>query len=342
MSAGNQRVAPSRRRAVTVTLLVGAIAALVGLNLSMGAVVIAPSEVFGVLARRFGVDWGPDPGPSFDAVVWTIRMPRVLLGILVGAGLAGAGAALQGVFRNPLADPQLLGIGPGASIGAVIGAVAGGVQGSIAAGTAAGVVTALVVRRLARRAAGDPARFILVGVALGAALTAWVGFIVFASDRSTVPPMEFWLLGSLSAATWRGFGTALVIVVAASAVLLVAGRSLDLLALGEREARHLGVDVDLTVTSMLMAVGAVTGATVGAVGVVGFVGLVVPNAARRLVGPSHRFLLVVSMLGGAGFVLAADLVARTLISPVEIGVGLVTALVGGPVLLILLRRARLA
>ncbi len=327
---------------VLVVALTAGVVALVALNLGMGAVAIAPAEVVAVLSRRLGVAVGADPTASSDAVVWTLRMPRALLAIVVGGGLAGIGAALQGVFRNPLADPQLLGIGPGAAIGAVLGAAGGGVAGSIAGGTVAGLLVALLLRRLARRAAGEPARFILVGVALGAALTAWVGFLVFASDRSVVPPMEFWLLGSLSGSTWRLLGTALVLVSAPLIVVMINARSLDLLSLGETQARHLGVDVDLTITVVLMAIGAATGATVGAVGVVGFVGLVVPHVVRRFTGPSHRFLMAASILGGAFFVLAADLAARTVLAPVEISVGLLTALVGGPFLLFLLRRARLA
>ncbi len=340
MTAGKWRVRGSRRGLVG-GLAIGVLA-LVALNLGMGAVSIAPSEVLAVVFRRVGLNIGEVPSATADAVVGTLRLPRALLAITVGGGLAAAGAALQGVFRNSLADPQLLGIGPGAAIGAVVGAVTGGVAGAIAGGTAAGVLVALLLRRLARRAAAEPARFILVGVALGAALTAWVGFFVFASDRSVVPPMEFWLLGSLSGATWRVLGTALVLIGVGVAVLIINGRSLDLLSLGEIQARHLGVDVDLIVTVVLMAVGAVTGATVGAVGVVGFVGLVVPHVVRRAAGPSHRFLMAASILGGAGFVLAADLAARTLLSPVEIGVGLLTALAGGPFFLFLLRRARLA
>lgn len=330
------------RRGALIGSLIVVVLALAALNLGMGAVTIAPAEVLAVLSRRIGLEIGSEPAASSAAVVWSIRLPRTLLAVIVGGGLGVVGAALQGVFRNSLADPQLLGIGPGAAIGAAIGAGAGGVAGSIAAGTAAGLLVALLLRRLARRAAADPARFILVGVALGAALTAWVGFFVFASDRSTVPPMEFWLLGSLSGATWRVVGTAVVLVGAAVAVLVVNGRSLDLLSLGEREARHIGIDVDLIITVVLMAVGAATGATVGAVGVVGFVGLVIPHLIRGVAGPSHRFLMVASALGGGAFVLAADLVARTVLSPVEISVGLVTALIGGPFFLFLLRRARLA
>lgn len=334
---------PLRHRRGAVAGVLGIVlVVLVALNLGMGAVTLDPAEVAGVVARRLGLGFGEEPGPGVDAVVWTIRMPRILLGMTVGAGLAAAGAALQGLFRNPLADPHLLGIGPGAAIGAVIGSVVWGTQGSILLGAAAGILVALLLRRVARRATGDPARFILVGVALGAALTAWVGFIVFASDRSTVPPMEFWLLGSLSSATWRGLGTTFLLIGGAALLLVVSSRSLDLMALGEREAGHLGVNVPATILGVLMAVGAITGSSVGAVGVVGFVGLVVPNALRRLIGPSHRSLLLTSMLGGAAFVLLADLAARTLISPVEIAVGLLAAVIGGPFLLMMLSRARLA
>jgi len=342
MSDARSAVSLRNRRGAVAVGLGLVLLGLVILNLGMGAVSLKPGEVAGVMARRLGLRLGSEPGPGVDAVVWTIRMPRILLGMTVGAGLAAAGTALQGLFRNQLADPHLLGIGPGAAIGAVIGSVVWGTQGSILLGLAAGTLVALLLHRVARRASGDPARFILVGVAMGAALTAWVGFIVFASDRSTVPPMEFWLLGSLSAATWRGLATASLLIAAAAFALVANSRSLDLLALGEREAGHLGINVKLTVFVVLVAVGAITGASVGAVGVVGFVGLVIPNALRRLVGPSHRFLLATSMLGGAAFVLAADLAARILISPVEIAVGLLTAVIGGPFLLLLLSRARLA
>lgn len=308
----------------------------------MGAVSVPADEVAGTLARRLRLDLFAQPGPGVDAVVGTLRLPRVLLAITVGGGLAAAGAALQGTFRNSLADPHLLGIGPGAAIGAVIGSVTGGAVAAVVAGAAAGAVVALLLRFLAERTSGDPARFILVGVALGAALTAWVGFIVFASDRSTVPPVEFWILGSLSTATWRVLWATLVLVGVGCVGLYLASRKLDLLTLGEREAGHLGVNVAATVSIVLIAVGTITGATVGAVGVIGFVGLVVPNALRPIVGPAHKRLLLVSALGGAGMLLGADLVARTMLSPTEVSVGLLTALVGGPFLLVLLSRARLA
>jgi iron complex transport system permease protein len=267
-------------------------------------------------------------------------MPRLLLGFTVGATLGLVGAMLQGLLRNDLADPHLLGIGPGAAIGAALGTVAGGVRGAIAGGVLAGVLTSFALRRFARRASIDPTRVILSGVALGAVLSAWVGFVVFGADRATVPPIEFWLLGSLAGATWRILGTSFFFLLVTVGGLLTATRTLDLFALGESEARHLGVDTRLVTTMILIGVGAAAGATVGAVGVVSFVGLLVPFLVRPLVGYSHRHLLPAAMLVGGLFVVLGDLVARIALEPVEIPVGLVTAAVGGPVFLWLLSRRR--
>ncbi len=308
--------------------------------LSRGAVSVPPDEVLGVLARKVGLNLFVEPSGQAEAVVWGIRMPRLLLATTVGAALALTGAVLQGLLRNNLADPHLLGIGPGAAIGAVIGSTAGGVQGAIAGGVAAGVITAFVIRRLARRASIDPTRIILSGVALGAALSAWVGFVVFAADRARVPPIEFWLLGSLAGSTWRAFGTVLVFIVITSAVMLASSRILDVFRLGEADARHLGIDVDLVRTVILIAVGAAVGATVGAAGVIAFVGLLVPFIVIRFTGPLHRHLLLAAMAAGALFVVGSDQVARLAIQPIEIPVGLVTAAMGGPVFLWLLTRRR--
>jgi iron complex transport system permease protein len=306
--------------------------------LSFGAVEVPLDEVFGVLARKVGLSLFAEPSAQAEAVVWSIRMPRLLLAFTVGAALALVGGMLQGLLRNKLADPHLLGIGPGAAIGAAIGSTGGGVQGAIAGGVAAGVITAFVIRRLARRASIDPTRIILSGVALGAALSAWVGFVVFGSDRATVPPMEFWLLGSLTGSTWRAFWTVLVFIVAAGIVMLASGRFLDVLGLGEADARHLGIDVDLVRTVLLIGAGAAVGATVGAVGVIAFVGLLIPSLLRPFTGPLHRHLLWATLAWGALFVAAADLLARLAFEPIEIPVGLITAAFGGPVFLWLLTR----
>ncbi len=309
-------------------------------TLSFGAVSVPFGEVLGVLSRKVGLDAFGEPSLQAEAVVWGIRMPRLLLAFAVGATLGLVGGVLQGLMRNDLADPHLLGIGPGAAIGAAIGSAAGGIRGAIAGGVAAGVITAFALRGLSRRASIDPTRIILSGVALAAALSAWVGFIVFASNRATVPPIEFWLLGSLTGSTWRALGTAVVFLVVAATAMLASARLLDVIGLGEADARHLGIDVDLVRTILLIAAGVAVGATVGAVGVIAFVGLLVPFVVRIFTGPSHRYVLVASMATGALFVVAADLVARLLLNPVEIPVGLVTAAIGGPVFLWLLSRRR--
>ncbi|MFQ5968031.1 MAG: FecCD family ABC transporter permease [Acidimicrobiia bacterium] len=329
----------SRRRwlapAVGLGLLVTA-----GAALSFGAVSVPFAEVLGVLTNKVGLNLFTEPTNQAEAVVWGIRMPRLLLALAVGATLGLVGAVLQGLLRNDLADPHLLGVGPGAAIGAAIGSAAGGVQGAIAGGVTAGVLTGFAVRRLARRASIDPTRIILSGVALGAALSAWVGFVVFAANRATVPPIEFWLLGSLTGSTWRALGTAVVFLAVMTVAMLASARLLDIMGLGEADARHLGIDVDLVRTVLLIAAGAAVGATVGAVGIVAFVGLLVPFLVRRVTGPSHRYLLPAALAGGAFFLVTADLVARLALEPVEIPVGLVTAAVGGPVFLWLLTRRR--
>jgi heme transport system permease protein len=309
-------------------------------TLTTGAVSVPPLEALAVVARKAGVSAFAAPVRQAEAVVWGIRMPRLLMCCVAGAGLATSGAVLQGLTRNEMADPQLLGIGPGAAIGAVIGSVSGGVQGAIAGGVVAGVLTGFVVRRIGRSIVEDRTKLILSGVALGAALGAWVGFLVFASDHTRVPPVEFWLLGSMTGSTWRAVATTAVLVAAGGVALLGAARSLDLISLGESEARHLGVDTDLVSTIVLVAVGVVVGATVGAVGVIAFVGLLVPFAVRRLIGPAHRGLVLVSSVGGAVFLVCADLVARLTLQPIEIPVGLVTSAVGGPLFLWLISRSR--
>ena len=329
-----------RRRRGGVPILIVALLAASGLSLSLGAVDIAGDEVAAVLSAKVGLAWFGEAGPRAEAVVWGIRLPRLLMGVVVGAALAATGTVLQGVLRTDLADPHLLGIGPGAAIGAAIGAGAGGVPGAIAGGVAAGIMTSLFVRRLHRRASADQTRLILSGVALGATLGAWVGFVVFASNRSVVPPIEFWLLGGLAGSTWRAVGTASVYLVLAVGGLITVTRTIDLLAVGPSEAWQLGVDVDLTMTIIFIIVGAAVGVTVGAVGVVALVGLLVPFLMRRLAGPVHRHLIPTAMLGGALLLVSADLLSRLLIEPVEVPVGLITAAVGGPLFLWLVSKGR--
>ncbi|OFW67570.1 MAG: hypothetical protein A2Z12_04250 [Actinobacteria bacterium RBG_16_68_21] len=329
----------TRRRSAAI--LVGfsiVLLAVIAASFYMGAVRLGPSDVLGVLARKVGWSLGPEPSVRAEAVVWQIRAPRITMGIIAGVALACSGAALQGVFRNPMADPHLLGIGPGAAVGGALGTLLGGSSFAVLGAVGTGLVTAVVLRTLVETRATERARFILMGVALGLALSAWVGFAVFAGDRTKVPPVEFWLLGGLGSSTWAIAGRAAAFVAAGSAVIIGGWRTLDVLALGEAEARHLGVNVDRFMTVMMLAVGMTVGAVVGAIGVIVFVGLLIPHIVRKTLGPRHGILLLGCAILGPAFVVGADLAARTLFSPVEIPVGLVTAAIAGPFFLWLARR----
>jgi len=313
--------------------------------LGSGAVRIAPSEVVAILLRHAGLGDGGDVGATEDAVLWSIRLPRVLLAIGVGAGLAVAGAALQGIFRNPLADPQLIGISSGAAAGSALGVLAlesviGGVAGTIGA-FCGGLVAGLAVYGLARhRGRTEVVTLVLAGIAVAAVGGALAGFLSVIADDPRLGSPLFYSLGDLGVATWRLVGLTLPFVAVGVLVLPRYARRLDLILLGEREAAHLGVDVERLRMEVLILVTITVGATVAAAGVIGFVGLLVPHGVRLVVGPGHRTVLVASALGGAVLVLAADTVARTVALPLEVPVGLLTALAGGPLFVWLLRRTR--
>jgi len=313
------------------------VAVLVGL--SVGEVAISPTEEWRAFIGRLGFGEG---SPS-EAVFWSIRMPRVVAGVLVGATLGVAGAALQGVYRNHMADPFLLGILSAAGLGVVIGIAltpAGGTPLLImAVAAAAGAAFALFTRRVSR-ATVDPARFILVGVALGFALLAWTVMFVFIWDSPRLPTFAYFVFGSLAATTWEAVWSAFLFFIGGLALVAVFTRELDLLSIGDREAGSLGVSVRRVVGAVLAGTGIAVGASVGLAGVIGFVGLLAPFIARPLVGPSHRKLLPASALVGATFVVAADVLARLAAGPVEVPIGIVTAALGGPILVWMLVRKK--
>jgi iron complex transport system permease protein len=200
-----------------------------------------------------------------------------------------------------------------------------------------GAAAALLMRRIAKRVI-DPNQFILVGLALGLAMLAWLGAIVLAWDSPRIPTFTFWVFGGLAGSTWTTLSAGSPIVLIGTAIVAASSRSLDLLALGETEARHVGVDVDRVITLVLVGVGMAVGGAVGLGGAIGFVGLIVPLVLRRWIGPTHRWLLPASALGGAAMVVAVDTLARTVASPIEIPVGLLTAILGGPVFVWFLMR----
>jgi iron complex transport system permease protein len=341
-----------------VTLLTAILLVTVVVSVGFGAVHVSPADSLRILSHHlFGT--GPDTGTGtgsttdlarHDAVIWTIRTPRTVLGVLVGAGLAVAGVILQAVVRNVLADPYVLGVSSGASVGAAaaitlgVGTGATAALGDYALQTSAFlgalVASALVVG--VARAAGrfTATRLLMAGVAVGYALSALTSFLVFASDSAeSSRSVMFWLLGSLGLASWSGPLVAVAVaVVLTVGILMLLGPRLDALQLGDETALTLGISPDRLRLGLLVLSCLLVGAVVAMAGAIGFLGLVVPHLARRLVGGRHRALTPVAALLGAVLLCWADIGARTLLAPQEIPVGIITALVGAPFLLLLVHR----
>jgi iron complex transport system permease protein len=342
-SAATPRVPGAVVLSVLAVVLV--IAALLGV--SQGAVSIDPAQVIAIIAHHLGVDLGVAYSQQQDAVVWAIRLPRVTLGLLVGGALGVAGAAMQGMFRNPLADPGLIGVSSGAALGAVLVTALGiGWLGLMTVPTAAAlgaIAPAIAVYLLARHdGRTEIVTLILIGIALTTFLGACTALMTYISGDPQSRDVLFWSLGGLGSATWRSVGAITPFILIGLAAAPRWGRALNLFALGEREARHLGVDTERVRLELLLLTALMTGATVAGAGVVTFVGLIVPHLIRLVAGPDHRTLLPASALAGAALLLFADLAARTVVAPAEVPLGVVTAFLGGPFLLLLLIRTRRA
>jgi iron complex transport system permease protein len=324
-------------------LVLGGLAAAAVVAVGRGAVAIPPDDVVAILLGRGGaVDAG---GIPVGDVVWQIRLPRVVLGVLVGAALGAAGALLQGMFGNPLAEPGTIGVSAGAAVGGVTaiaaGATAAGPWVLPAAAFAGGLATTLLVYAGSRSGGRvETVTLILTGIAVNAMAGAAIGLALFLSDDAELRSITFWTLGSLATATWRSVALVAPLVLLGLASSAAFARPLDLLATGEGPARHLGVDVDRLRLRLVVVVAVLTAAGVAVAGVIGFVGLVVPHLVRVVTGPGHRLLLPASALGGALVLALGDLLARTVAVPAEVPLGVLTALVGAPAFLHLLRRTR--
>lgn len=284
-------------------------------------------------------------------VLYDIRMPRMFLGVAVGASLAISGAVMQGLFRNPLADPGLVGVGAGAGLGAILAIVLGGllpialrdVLGdylvSIAAFFGGWGSTILLYRVSTRNGRTSVATMLLAGIALGALAGAVSGILVYMADDQQLRDLTFWGLGSLAGATWTKIMVAIPIIAVAVFASLWLGRGLNALAMGEATAAHLGVAVQRLKSLSILSVAAATGAAVAVSGGIGFIGIVVPHLLRISTGPDHELLLPNSALLGASLLLGADIISRMIVAPAELPIGIVTAVIGAPVFLwILLRR----
>ncbi|MEM1041055.1 MAG: iron ABC transporter permease [Bacteroidota bacterium] len=319
-------------------------------SVGVGAVAIEPTQVIAILAASVGLET-PWAYEAQQALVLTgIRLPRVLLGALVGAALSVSGALMQGLFRNPLADPSLIGVSSGAALGAatmivlggtLLGGVLLGALGIAVAAFGGGLVVTVIVYRIATRGRRTSvATMLLAGIALNALCGAGTGALVLLSNDGQLRDLTFWTLGSLGGATW---GTLAVVAPLAGIALAATprlARALNALLLGESEARHLGINTERVKRTVIalsaLAVGAVTAVS----GLIGFVGLVVPHLIRLAFGPDHRLLLPASALLGATLLVATDLFARILIAPAEIPIGILTALGGAPFFLALLLRGQ--
>jgi iron complex transport system permease protein len=312
-----------------------------GAGVAVGSVGLSPAAVWHVVTGHLA---GHPRSSVADEIVWQIRVPRVLLAALVGAALTTAGTVVQALVRNALADPFLLGVSSGASVGAtavlLFGALAslglwalsvGSVLGAMAAMT-----TVFLVSRTGRQLA--PTHLILCGVVLSALFESVTSFLLFRGNRQATQAVLFWLMGSFGNATWTQLPIPAAALVLAMGYLLAQARSLNALALGTDTAAALGVEVHRLRRNLFVVTSLMVGVAVAVSGVIGFVGLVIPHIVRLLVGSDHRRVLPVGVLVGAAFMVVGDLLARTIVSPQEMPIGVITAFIGAPTLLVLIRR----
>lgn len=323
-------------RAWSATLILAVIGAF-SLSVWLGSVHLTVGETLAAFTGRGDA--------SIRQIVVELRAPRAVLAILVGGGLALAGAVFQALLRNPLAEPYILGISGGAATGAVL-ALAFGLAVShswalpIAAFVGALLAITLVLRVAAAADGGVDVRVLLLaGVVVGAFFTACLSFVLSISDARTVRSAILWMMGSLAGADWVTVMTVALYTLPATLILIGLARPLNLLAIGEETAGYLGTNVERVKKVAYIVASLLTAAGVAATGIIGFVGLIVPHGVRLVVGADYRMLLPLSFLAGAVFLTLADVVARTMLSPIEVPIGVITALVGVPLFLLLLRRS---
>lgn len=338
---------PAPHRSLIAVMVLGVIGVAL-LSIGIGSVNIPPLTVMRILLSRLPfMPVQVDAPSTFEAILFEIRLPRVALVALTGAALATSGTAYQGLFRNPLADPYLIGVAAGAGLGA-IGAMALRMAYPSSsspfvvpfAAFVAALVTVTLVYQLGRIGRSTPTTtLILAGVAVGALATAVSTFIMLRIGQQMVHVLGF-LLGSYGAAGWEAVFAVAPFTLLGFALMYLYARPLNLLLFDEEQAQHLGINVGQVKLVIVVAATLTTAAAVAFSGLIGFVGLIVPHAARLIVGPDHRRLLPAAALGGAGFLMLADLLARTVIAPEELPLGVVTAFAGAPFFLYLLRRAK--
>ena len=311
-----------------------------------GQLAIAPQEVLGSLLHKLGVEWLPLPShPAGDQTLWASRFPRVAMAALVGAGLAISGLLMQAIFGNPLAEPGVIGISSGAAVGAGLSIVFGltlfGQWTTAVLAFAAGLVATLLVYFMSRAdGRTEVVTLVLTGIAINAIAGAAIALLTFLGDTQSREQIVFWQLGSLAGSRWSQVAIVAPVLAIGMIIAYLVARKLDLLALGERNARHLGVNVEALRIGVIVLVALLVGASVAFAGIIAFVGLVIPHLMRMILGPAHLPLVTASALGGALLLTLADLGARTLVPMADLPIGMLTSLVGGPFFFWLLRRTR--
>ena len=348
-AAGLTSLQAYRQAGVTARLSIGSalllllVLAAVMLSLTLGPVSIPVEHVFGIILAPFGVELS-DYTRTEQLIIEQIRLPRILVGGLVGMALGVAGATMQGLFRNPMADPGIIGVSAGGAVGAVLAIALGLNALFFLALPSFAFLGAMAAALLVYGIAAVGGRFsmatlLLAGIAVSAFLGAIISsVIVLVPDNEALREILFWLAGGLDSRSWEHVRISAPLILAGMAVMLLLARDLNLLMLGDDDARSLGVRVGLTRIVLLGAASLATGAAVAVSGTIAFVGLVTPHILRLIFGPDHRVLIPVSALGGAVFVIFADTLARTIIQPAEFRVGILTAFVGAPFFIVLLIR----
>lgn len=335
----------SARLILSFSLLIVAL-----LSIGIGAVEISPLQTLAILAGKIGINFPIAFTEQQEAVLLAIRLPRVILGLTVGAGLAVSGAVLQSLFRNPLADPALIGVSSGAALAVSMWIVLseslhitflifGRSYFLPVAAFIGGLAATLFIYRLGRQKdATNVATMLLAGIAVNAFAGAGIGLMSFIASDAQLRNITFWTLGSIGGATWNALAVSAPLILISTFFLLRLSRSLNVILLGEAEAKHLGVNTDRLKWQAICLVALAVGAAVAVSGAIGFVGLIVPHLLRLVIGADHRYLLTNSALLGANLILGADILARTVVSPAELPIGIVTALVGAPFFIWLLLR----
>lgn len=319
------------RRYFGAILLIGLAISCVA-SLLLGVRLVSPAEAIEGLTTA---------SSPLHPILWEIRLPRIALALVVGAALAVAGAISQALFANPIAEPTIVGIASGGALGLLV-AVSLGIAsiGTFAAAVAALVGALIVALVLTRFSNVSALAFLLSGIAIAAVLNSVVGLVTAVGGRSDLRSIAFWSLGSISLASWPGFFSVAPLVVLGLLLAFFISAQLDYFALGPQAARHMGIDIARTERLSLIAIAALVAGGVAVTGIIAFVGLLVPHLVRLVVGASNKLTVVYSALLGALLVLVADTLARTLFQPLEIPIGLLTALLGAPVLLISLKRMK--